>query len=88
MDTGPTISQSRLAVEILAIVSIGIPLLAYIWETANQLLAGIVSAARLAMTVPMVGILVLLLFLMRRAVRRLEIERETNIQTSRKRDQE
>jgi len=88
VDAGPTISRTRLAVEILAIVAIGIPLLAYLWETLNHLLAGVVSPARLAMTVPFAIAFVLLVRLMHRATGRWEIQRETTVARSRRHDGE
>lgn len=68
MDDRPATSQARLAVAILFIVVIGIPLMAYLWETVNRLLAGVVDPVRLAIAVPVLLAFVLVLGLLRRAL--------------------
>jgi hypothetical protein len=59
----------------------GVPLVAYLWETMNQLMAGQVSLGRLAATIPAVAVLAGLLALLARAVSRWEGDRESGRST-------
>lgn len=70
-----TISLPKLTVGIALFVLAGFPLVAYLWETLNQLMGGEVRPARLALTVPVVLVFAALLALLSRAVRRWEAER-------------
>jgi hypothetical protein len=49
-------------------VAIGIPLVGYLWETANQVLTGQVDATRIAISAPLLVVFVLLLRWLARGV--------------------
>ncbi len=70
-----TISLPKLIIGIALFVLAGFPLVAYLWETLNQLMGGEVRPARLALTVPVVLVFAALLALLSRAVRGWEAER-------------
>lgn len=70
-----TISLPKLTIGIALFVLAGFPLVAYLWETLNQLMGGEVRPARLAMTVPVVLLFAAVLALLSRAVRGWEGER-------------
>jgi hypothetical protein len=70
-----TISVPRLAGGIALFVLVGFPLVAYLWETLNQLMGGEVRPLRLLLTLPVVLLLTGVLRLLSRAVRRWEAER-------------
>jgi hypothetical protein len=70
-----TISLPKLTIGIALFVLAGFPLVAYLWETLNQLMGGEVRPARLAMTVPVVLLFAAVLALLSRAVRGWEAER-------------
>lgn len=53
-------------------VALGIPLVAYLWETLNQVLAAHLDPVRLLVTVPVVLLLGALLVWVARAVRRID----------------
>lgn len=64
----------RLAAVIILIVVLGTPLVAYTWETVNQLLSGHIEVNRVMFTVPVVILLVVLFRLMQKLAGRLEVE--------------
>lgn len=70
-----TIGLPKLTIGIALFVLAGFPLVAYLWETLNQLMDGEVRPARLAMSIPVVLLFAALLALLSRAVRRWEAER-------------
>ena len=70
-----TISLPRLAVGIALFVLAGFPLVAYLWETLNQLMGGEVHPFRLLLTVPVALLLAGVLRLLSHAVGRWEAER-------------
>ena len=70
-----TLSLPRLIGWIALFVLVGFPLVGYLWETLNQLLAGIVHPARLLISVPVAIVLAVVLVLLSRAVRGWEAER-------------
>ena len=51
---------------------VGLPLVAYLWETLNELLSGFVDPVRLAVSVPVLVLFVALLVLLARGVQRLD----------------
>lgn len=71
-----SMSMGRLVGGMLLFVVLGTPLVAYVWESLNQLFAGHVDAGRLALTVPAALILAGLLTLFARTIRGWEGERE------------
>jgi hypothetical protein len=70
-----TLSVPRLAVGITLFVLAGIPLVAYLWETLNQVMAGEVYPTRLLLSLPVLLLLAGLFVLLARAVGRWEAER-------------
>ena len=69
------LSQGRLTVEILLLILAGTPLVAYLWETLNRLLAGIVEPRRLVISFPILLAFLALLHLVSRVIRGWERER-------------
>jgi hypothetical protein len=67
-----TLPLGRLIAVIAAFVLAGTPLVAYLWETLNRLLAGHAVAGRIALAVPVALLLAGLLALLARTVRRWE----------------
>lgn len=61
----------RFSVLLSLLVAAGTPLLAYIWETLNQLLAGHVSGRRLLITTPLAALLAALLVVAARTLDRV-----------------
>jgi hypothetical protein len=61
----------RLLVTLAAFVVLGIPLVAYLWESLNQLLAGRVHTPRVLLSVPLLAALGGLLWIGGRTLRRL-----------------
>jgi hypothetical protein len=61
-------SAPKLAGAILALVLVGTPVVAYIWETLNHLLSGRVEPLRLLITIPVIAIFYVLLRLVGRVV--------------------
>jgi hypothetical protein len=72
MRTEPTPGASALVPFILLFALVGLPLVAYLWETVNELLSGFVSGTRLLVSLPLLAILVGLLVVLARRVRRLD----------------
>jgi hypothetical protein len=70
-----TVSLSRLTIGIALFVLAGFPLVAYLWETLNQLMAGDVRPTRLAISVPVLLLLAGVIALLSRTVVRWESER-------------
>lgn len=68
----PPISAGRLILPIALFVLAGIPLVAYMWETGNQLFAGHFTGARLLLAVAALIALLVLLKILARTVERWE----------------
>lgn len=66
--------MGKLAIAIAAFVVLGIPLLAYVWETFNRLFSGHLDTRRALITLPAIVLLVALLILLARTFSRLEGE--------------
>ena len=81
MTGSATLSLPRLIGWIALFVLVGFPLVGYLWETLNVLLAGVVQPTRLVISVPVLLVLAGVLMLLSRAVRGWEAERRTT-QTS------
>lgn len=60
-------------------VIVGTPLVAYVWETLNLLVAGRADVGRLLITIPMAALLAGVLLMLARAISRWEGERQENI---------
>lgn len=75
MAPGTTLNLPKLIAGIAAFVLVGFPLVAYLWETLNQLMAGVVRPGRLALSLPLLLIFAGVLVMLARAVRRWEGER-------------
>lgn len=75
MTSAVTPRSSSLVLGIALFVVLGTPLVAYLWETLNQLLAGIVDPMRLLITVPAALIFYFLLRFMARSVETWSRER-------------
>ena len=60
-------------------VIVGTPLLAYVWETLNLLVAGRADAGRLLITLPIAALLAGVLWLLARTISRWEGERKDHI---------
>lgn len=74
-----TISVPKVAGGIALFVLAGFPLVAYLWETLNQLLGGEVHPGRLALSLPVTLLLAAVLVLLSRAVGRWETERSEHV---------
>jgi hypothetical protein len=61
---------------ILLLVLVGGPFVAYLWETLNRLMAGIIEPARLLISLPVLGLFALLLRLIARLVERWHAQPE------------
>lgn len=70
-----TMSVPKLTVGIALFVLVGFPLVAYLWETLNQLMGGEVHPVRLLVSLPVILLLAAVLVLLSRAVGRWEAER-------------
>lgn len=75
-------STLRLCLSILALVLVGTPVAAYLWETFNQLLSGHFYARRVLLSLPLLFVFYLLLRFMARIITGWE-ERETAPQEGR-----
>jgi hypothetical protein len=67
--------MKRLLLPMAVFILLGTPLVAYIWETLNLLVAGHVDLVRLVILVPAVALLAGLLVLLSRTVANWESER-------------
>lgn len=65
-----TPSTGAIIVQMALFVLVGIPLVAYMWETLNQVLALHFDALRLAIAVPVLAVLIGVLVLMARTIQR------------------
>lgn len=72
-----TEEMGKLAIAIAAFVVLGIPLLAYVWETFNRLFSGHLDTQRALITLPAILLLIALLVVLARTLNRLEGERRT-----------
>ncbi|HEX6534608.1 MAG TPA: hypothetical protein VF041_08420 [Gemmatimonadaceae bacterium] len=81
MARSSTLSLPRLIVGIAAFVLLGFPLVGYLWDTLNQLMAGDVRPMRLAISLPLLLVLAGVLAWLARVVRRWEAERLENVHT-------
>lgn len=70
-----SLSLGKLILGIAVFTAAGIPLVGYLWETLNQLLAGQVNPHRLLISLPLLLLLAGLLVLVSRTVRSWEAER-------------
>ncbi|MGE5925855.1 MAG: hypothetical protein ACM357_00760 [Gemmatimonadota bacterium] len=68
-------SVPRLALGIGLATLLGVPLLAYVWETLNRLVAGRFELVRALITIPLAAALVLLWRLLARRIEAWEGER-------------
>lgn len=64
-------AAGRLLLVLALLVVLGIPLVAYLWETGNQLLAGHVNGRRLSISAPLAAAFAALLWFGSRALARL-----------------
>ena len=69
-----TIGIGKLVVGMAAFVALGIPLVAYIWETINRLLAGHFEARRVLMTLPAIILLAIVFVMLTRMLNRWQGE--------------
>jgi hypothetical protein len=76
------LSLPKLTAGIALFVLSGFPLVAYLWETLNQLMGGEVRPARLALSIPVALLLAGVLVLLARTVRRWEARRAAQVHTS------
>lgn len=60
----------RLVGAILLLVVLGVPLVAYLWETLNRLFSGVVDPVRLLVSLPVALVFVLLLRYIARSIER------------------
>lgn len=70
-----TLSPTRLALGVGAFVLAGFPLVAYLWETLNRLMAGIVEPVRLLITLVVLALFAGLLRLLARWIAGREEDR-------------
>lgn len=73
--------MSQLLLPMTAYVVIGTPLVAYIWETLNLLVAGRAETVRLILTLPAAALLAGVFVLLTRTIARWEGERKENLGT-------
>ena len=69
-------SAGKLVITIAAFVALGIPLIAFIWETANRGFAGHFEAKRVLLTLPAILLLLGLFTLLARTLTAWEGERK------------
>jgi hypothetical protein len=69
--SSPT-SGAGIFVMLLVSTLVGFPMVAYLWDTLNGLLAGEVHRERLLISVPLLLVFALYLWLLSRLVRRLD----------------
>jgi hypothetical protein len=81
MALATTVSLPKLVLGIGLFVLLGFPLVAYLWESLNQLMGGEVHAGRLLRSVPAALLLAAILLVLARTVRRWEAERLENIRS-------
>lgn len=79
MTSQTSLPLGRLTVTLAIFVVVGTPLLAYLWETLNVLMTGVVDGGRLLLALPVAALFVGLLLLLARVVRRWEGEREERV---------
>ena len=76
-----TLSLPRLILGIGGFVLAGIPPVAYLWETLNQLMAGEIHPGRLLVSIPAALLLAGVLLVLARTVLRWEAERLEHIRS-------
>jgi len=74
MDESVTPSLARLTAIAAAFVIIGAVLVAYLWETANQLLSGQFNSRMVLLAIPAAALFVALLVLLSRTLKRVDDE--------------
>lgn len=79
MDHRPGLRVARLLLPMALFVIVGTPLVAYVWETLNLLVAAQADVARLLITLPVAALLAGVLLLLARTISRWEGERQENI---------
>ena len=67
-EPGP--SMAKLVIGMAVFVLLGFPLVGYLWDTLNELLALEVNTTRLLLTVPVIALLGALLWMLSKAVNR------------------
>jgi hypothetical protein len=66
------VSVGRRVVVMMAYLIVGAPIVAYLWETLNEILSGYVDARRLLISLPLLVALIILLVLLARHGQRWE----------------
>lgn len=79
-------SALKLAFAILALFIVGTPIVAYLWQTLNTLMAGHIEARRLLIAVPVFALLLLLLVVTARVAGSTAAGQQATLHT--KREQE
>lgn len=74
-EPGRPFSLTAVTLRVAVLSLLGIPLLAYIWETLNKVVAGDFSSVRLIVAIPVLLAFLLLLRVVAREVWRIEGER-------------
>lgn len=75
-EPGRPFSLSAVILRVAVLSLLGIPLLAYIWETLNKVVAGDFSSVRLVVAIPVLLAFLLLLRVLAREVWRIEETRQ------------
>ncbi len=79
IDHRPGMRVDQLVLPMALFVIVGTPLLAYVWETLNRLVAGRADVGRLLITLPVAALLAGVLSLLARTISRWEGERQENV---------
>jgi len=69
MNENRPVRTGRMFAGILLLTAVAVPVLAYVWETLNRLLSGIIEFERIAWTLPALVLLIAILKLLGRAAR-------------------
>jgi hypothetical protein len=78
MTTATGTSFGKLVGIIALFTVLGIPLLAFLWETLNKLIAGVFEPWRLLVSVPVLVVFLVVLRFLARSVARLDEARQTD----------
>ena len=70
-DAPPPVSILKVLLTLGLFVIVGIPMVAYLWETLNQVLSGQIEARRMLLSLPMLLAFGVLLFLLARNLNKL-----------------
>jgi hypothetical protein len=79
--TSSPLSVPRIAFGIAAATLLGVPLLAYVWETLNRLIAGHFELVRVLITIPLAVAMLLLWRILGRRIEAWEGERRSATET-------